>query len=121
MFAGVVSAASGIEQVPVIAPAVIEHGNAVGALRPPPPVAKAIAVPLLLTGVKVTVPALMGSPPMLMLLAVIVVICAEARGRRPNAHRSAAAALSSRFIGVSPEWLLGRGVTNYRERVEAVV
>lgn len=35
----------GFWQVPVIAPAVIVRGKAVGALRPPPPIAKAVGVP----------------------------------------------------------------------------
>jgi hypothetical protein len=97
MFAGVVSAASGTWHVPVIAPAVIVQENAVGEFKPPPPVANAIGIPDVLTGVKVTVPDAIGTPPILIEVAVRVVswACASVE---PNAHNSAAAALSRCFI-----------------------
>ena len=63
MFAGEVSPASGIWQVPVIAPEARLQGNALGPLRPPPPLEKLIGVPSTSTGVKVTFPVAIVLPP----------------------------------------------------------
>jgi hypothetical protein len=79
---------------------VIEHENASGEFSPsPPPVSKAIGIPARFTGVNMTVPTGITLPPILIEVAVIVVICAEARDVMPITHRSVTAALNSRFIG----------------------
>jgi hypothetical protein len=52
--------------------------NACGEFNPPPPETNAIGCPAALTGVKYTLPVAIGTPPILMWLAVIVVNCADA-------------------------------------------